>query len=230
MPKSKRRRLRWRSLHKTIDLRNTEAEDLISGNTKYKALAVSVIAFVDLFRAGCELGFNRSLAPCGLQWRASEAAKVIETILFSSGGLLLGELGSEQLGRVQQRSLLGNPFNLSAALITPGSVAGYGAYTVGQAAQVYIWNTWLCPGNWQELAPGDSGILNQVEPKHHSLSHSRVRTTRLAVCIQLKALTNLGKNFYLKLFTPLFVLLNTMCFMLKWKSVQKILLKAPLPI
>jgi len=62
-----------------------------------------------------------------------EAAKILKTILFSSGGLLLGELGSSLLlglGKSTAAIASGeNPTNLSAyagAAITQAGIAGYG--------------------------------------------------------------------------------------------------------
>ena len=84
--------------HKTIELRQKEAEDLIWRYTKYKALAVGLnpIAFLDLLGgAVADLAVIRSLARLyGLPMTGYEAGKIWQTILFSSGGLLLGELGS----------------------------------------------------------------------------------------------------------------------------------------
>jgi len=72
-----------------------------------------------------------------------EAAKILKTILFSSGGLLLGELGSSLLlglGKSTAAIASGeNPTNLSAyagAAITQAGIAGYGAYAVGRAAEI----------------------------------------------------------------------------------------------
>jgi hypothetical protein len=159
--------------HKTIDLRNTEAEALIWQYTKYTALAVGLnpIALLDLLGGVvADLALIRSLARLyGLPMTGYEAAKLFKTILFSSGGLLLGELGSSLvlgLGKSTAAIASGeNPFNLSAyasAAITQGGIAGYGAYTVGRAAQVYLERG--C--TWGQLGASTviQEILNQVEP------------------------------------------------------------------
>jgi hypothetical protein len=159
--------------HKTIDLRNTEAEDLIWQYTKYKALAVGLnpIAFLDLLGGVvADLALIRSLARLyGLPMTGYEAAKLLKTILVSSGGLLLGELGSSLLlglGKSTAAIASGeNPFNVSAyagAAITQAGIAGYGAYTVGRAAQVYLERG--C--TWGQLGANTviQEILNQVEP------------------------------------------------------------------
>jgi len=159
--------------HKTIKLRNTEAEDLIWRFTKYKALAVAFnpIAFLDLLGgAVADLALIRSLAQLyGLPMTSYEAAKLLKTILFSSGGLLLGELGSGLLlglGKSTAAIASGeNPTNFSAytgAAIAQAGIAGYGAYAVGRAAQEYLERG--C--TWGQLGPSTviQEILTQVEP------------------------------------------------------------------
>jgi small GTP-binding protein len=158
--------------HKTIELRNTEAEDLIWRFTKYKALAVALnpIAFLDLLGgAVADLALIRSLAKLyGLPMTSYEAAKLLKTILFSSGGLLLGELGSGLLlglGKSTAAIASGeNPTNFSAyagAAIAQAGIAGYGAYAVGRAAQEYLERG--C--TWGQLGPSTviQEILTQVE-------------------------------------------------------------------
>lgn len=157
----------------TIDLRNTEAEDLIWQFTKYKALAVGLnpIAFLDLLGgAVTDLALIRSLARLyGLPMTSYQAAKLLKTILFSSGGLLLGELGSSLfLGLGKSTAALAsgeNPTNFSAyagSAIAQAGIAGYGAYAVGRAAQVYLERG--C--TWGQLGASTviQEILNQVEP------------------------------------------------------------------
>lgn len=159
--------------HKTIELRQRQAEDLIWQYTKYKALAVGLnpIAFLDLLGgAVADLALIRSLTRLyGLSMTSYEAAKILKTILFSSGGLLLGELGSSLLfglGKSTAAIASGeNPTNLSAyagAALTQAGIAGYGAYAVGQAAQVYLERG--C--TWGQLGASTviQEILNQVEP------------------------------------------------------------------
>ena len=159
--------------HKTIELRNIEAEDLIWQYSKYKALVVGLnpIAFLDLLGgAVADLALIRSLARLyGLPMTSYEAAKMLKTIVFSSGGLLLGELGSSLvLGLGKSTAALAsgeNPTNFSAyagAALAQSSIAGYGSYTVGRAAQVYLERG--C--TWGQLGASTviQEILNQVEP------------------------------------------------------------------
>lgn len=157
----------------TTELRQKEAEDLIWQFTKYKALAVGLnpIVFLDLLGgAVADLALIRSLAKLyGLPMTGYEAAKILKTILFSSGGLLLSELGSSLflgLGKSAAAIASGeNPTNFSAyagAAIAQAGIAGYGAYAVGRAAQVYLERG--C--TWGQLGASTviQEILNQVEP------------------------------------------------------------------
>lgn len=159
--------------HKSIQLRQKEAEDLIWQYTKYKALAVGLnpVAFLDLLGgAVADLALIRSLARLyGLPMTGYEAASVLKTILLSSGGLLLGELSSSMfLGLGKSAAALAsgeNPTNLSAyagAAIAQAGIAGYGAYAVGRAAQEYLERG--C--SWGQLGASTviQEILNQVEP------------------------------------------------------------------
>ncbi|MBD2384208.1 GTP-binding protein [Cylindrospermum sp. FACHB-282] len=134
---------------KTIDLRQQEAEATIWQFTKYKALAVGLnpIAFLDILGGTvADLALIRSLARLyGLPMTSYEASKILKTILFSSGGLLLSELGSSVLlGLGKSTAALAsgdNPTNITVfagSAIAQAGIAGYGAYSVGKAAQVYL--------------------------------------------------------------------------------------------
>ncbi|MGH8000233.1 MAG: GTP-binding protein [Brasilonema sp.] len=158
---------------KTLDLRQQQAEDLIWQFTKYKALAVGLnpIAFLDILGGTvADLALIRSLARLyGLPMTSYEAGKILKTILLSSGGLLLGELGSSLLlglGKSTAAIASGeNPINITAyagTAITQGGIAGYGAYAVGKAAQVYLEKG--C--SWGQLGVSTviEEILAEVEP------------------------------------------------------------------
>lgn len=134
---------------KTIDLRQKEAEDIIWQFSKYKALAIGLnpIAFLDVIGGlVTDLALIRSLARLySLPMTSYEATKLLKTILFSSGGLLLGEIGSSfllGLGKSTAAVASGeNPLNITTftgSAIAQAGIAGYGAYTVGKAAQVYL--------------------------------------------------------------------------------------------
>ena len=93
-----------------------------------------------------DLALIRSLARLyGLPMTSYEATKILKTIFFSSSGLLLGEIGtSVMLGLGKSTAVIAsgeNPLNITAyagTAIAQSSLAGYGAYTVGKAAQVYL--------------------------------------------------------------------------------------------
>lgn len=136
--------------HKTLQLHQGEAEDLIWQFAKWKAIAIAAnpIALLDLLGgAMTDLVMIRSLAKLyGLPMTRYEAGKLLKTILWSSGGLLLGELGSGLLlGVGKSASALATAFDspsglmaYSAAAIAQASLAGYGSYRVGKAAQAYL--------------------------------------------------------------------------------------------
>ncbi len=112
----------------------------------------------------------RSLARLyGLPITSYEAGKILKTILFSSGGLLLSELGSSfllGLGKSTAALTSGdNPTNITAyagSAIAQAGIAGYGAYAVGKAAQIYLEQG--C--TWGQLGASTviQEILSQVEP------------------------------------------------------------------
>lgn len=158
---------------KTLDSLNEAAEDLIWQYTKYKALAVGFnpIAVLDILGGFvADLALIRALAKLyDLPMTGFEATKLLRTILFSSGGLLLSELGSGMLlglGKSATAIASGdNPFNITAfagTAIAQGGIAGYGTYAVGKAAQMYLekgcsWGQFGASTVIQE-------ILSQVEP------------------------------------------------------------------
>ncbi len=159
---------------KTLELRRSEAEDLIWRFTKYKALAVALnpIGVVDVLGGTiADLALIRSLSRLyGLPMTGYEAGKLWKKILVSSGGLLLGELGSSVLLGIGKSasavaSAVDSPTSITAfagAAIAQAGIAGYGAYAVGHAAQVYLEQG--C--TWGPLGPSTviQDILNQVEP------------------------------------------------------------------
>lgn len=134
---------------KTVDIREKEAEDIIWQFSKYKALAIGLnpIALLDIIGGLItDLALIRALAKLyGLPMTSYEASKLLKTILFSSGGLLLGEIGSSfilGLGKSTAAITSGdNPFNVTTfagSAIVQGGIAGYGAYIVGESAKLYL--------------------------------------------------------------------------------------------
>lgn len=171
-----------RIARKTLELREKEAEELIWRFTKYKAIAIAVnpIAFLDVIGGTLtDLALIRALAKLyNLPMTSYEAGKLLKTILLSSGGLLLGEIGTSflwGLGKSAAAISAGeNPSNITAyagAAIAQAGIAGYGAYAIGRAAQVYLKRG--C--TWGQLGPNTviQEILNQVES--HTILY-RLRT------------------------------------------------------
>ena len=159
---------------KTLELRQREAEELIWRFTKYKALAMAInpIGFLDVLGGTItDLALIRSLSRLyGLPMTSYEAGKLWKKILLSSGGLLLSELGSSALLGLGKSvsavaTTVDSPSGLTAyagAAIAQAGIAGYGAYAVGRAAQIYLEQG--C--SWGSLGPSTviQDILNQVEP------------------------------------------------------------------
>jgi uncharacterized protein len=159
--------------HKTIKLRKTEAEDLIWQFARWKAIAVAVnpIAVLDLLGGAiADLAMIRSLARLyGLPMTSYEAGKLWNSILWSSGGLAIGEVGSGLLmGAGKSVAAAASPFD-PTGLIAYGttaaaqaSLAGYGTYRIGRAAQVYLEQG--CTWGEQGASTVIQDILSQVEP------------------------------------------------------------------
>ncbi|MGG6264740.1 GTP-binding protein [Leptolyngbya sp. AN03gr2] len=160
---------------KVMELRDAEAEELIWKFTRYKAIAIALnpIAFLDLIGgAVSDLAMIQALANLyGLPMTRYEAGKLLNTILLSSGSLLLGELGSGiVLGMGKSAAALATGVDGSAGFsalagtaIVQAGIAGYGSYSVGRAAQVYLENgcTWGAQGANTVIRE----ILDQVDAK-----------------------------------------------------------------
>jgi small GTP-binding protein len=160
--------------HKTLRLHQADAEDLIWQFTRWKAIAIAVnpIVVLDVLGgAATDLVMIRSLARLyGLPMTRYEAGKLWNTIVWSSGGLLLGELGSGLLlGAGKSGAAVASVFDsvsgfaaYTGAAIAQASLAGYGSYRVGKAAQVYLEQG--C--TWGPLGANTviQDILDQIEP------------------------------------------------------------------
>ncbi|HEY9639102.1 MAG TPA: GTP-binding protein [Coleofasciculaceae cyanobacterium] len=135
---------------KVLKLQRDEAEDLIWRFAKWKAIAIAAnpFAILDLIGgAAVDLVMIRALAKLyGLPMTRHEAEKLLKSILFSSGGLLLSEVGTGMLmGIGKSASALATAFDsasglaaYSATAIAQASMAGYGSHRVGKAAQIYL--------------------------------------------------------------------------------------------
>ncbi|MDJ0519969.1 MAG: GTP-binding protein [Trichodesmium sp. MO_231.B1] len=148
--------------HKTVKVKQNEADDLIWNFAKYKALAVALnpISVIDVVGTTViDLALIRSLSRLyNLPMTSYEAGKLWKIIIFSSGGILLGDFGSSLLlglGKVDIVSYAG-------VAITQASIAAYGTYAIGRATKVYLEKgcTWGLLG--QDIVIQD--ILSQVEP------------------------------------------------------------------
>ncbi|MGK7941785.1 MAG: GTP-binding protein [Crocosphaera sp.] len=169
---------------KTLRNRQKEAEKIVWKYVKYKSLAVAInpIGFLDIIGGTiADLSLIRALAKLyGLPITNYEAGKLWRKILFSSGGLVLGEVLSGLilgLGKtaLAASSLLENPGMLttygSTAMMQAG-IAAYGTYIIGKAAQVYLEKG--C--SWGSLGPSMviKNIVTQVDPNTiiYRLNHS----------------------------------------------------------
>ncbi|MEP1058226.1 GTP-binding protein [Stenomitos frigidus AS-A4] len=159
---------------KILDVRNTDAEALIWKFARYKAIAVGInpIAVVDLVGgAVSDLAMIRALSELyGLPVTRHEARKLWQTIFLSSGSLLVSELGSGLLlglGKSAAAAAAGIETSTSfsayaGTAIVQGGIAGYGAYAVGRAVQVYLEQG--CSWGPQGSNTVIQDIINQLEP------------------------------------------------------------------
>jgi uncharacterized protein len=133
-----------------VELYNTEAEALIWKFVRYKAIAVALnpIAVLDLVGGVIsDLAMIRALSELyGLPVTRHEANKLWKTIILSSGGVMLTEIGSGfVLGMGKSAAAVASGVDSSSGLavyagaaIAQASLAGVGAYSVGRAVQVYL--------------------------------------------------------------------------------------------
>ncbi len=156
-----------------LSARSEQAENLIQKFSQYKALAVALnpIPIIDLLGGSvADLLLIRSLARLyGLPMTSYEAGNLLKQILFSSGGLLLSELLSGVfLGLSKTGAAIGGGMGDGAgitayagAAIAQATMAGFGTYKVGQAAQVYLEQG--C--TWGQMGPSTviQEILSQLD-------------------------------------------------------------------
>ena len=159
---------------KTVELRQAEAERLINKYARYKAIAVAAnpVIFLDLLGGlVADLALIRALSKLyGLPVTTYEAGNLLKRIIASSGGILLGEVGSSLfLGVGKGGASLSSGFDSSGAIAAyvgtataQGAIAAYGTYAVGRVAQVYLEKG--C--TWGEMGASTliQEILAQVEP------------------------------------------------------------------
>jgi hypothetical protein len=159
---------------KILELRHPEAEALIWKYARYKAIAIALnpIAVLDLLGGAIsDLAMIRALSELyGLPITRHEARELWKSILFSSGTLMLSEWGSGVLlglGKSTAAAAAGIDSSTSfsayaGTAVFQAAIAGYGAYTIGRAAQVYLEQG--C--SWGPQGPSTviQDILDQLEP------------------------------------------------------------------
>lgn len=154
--------------HYLLKLRQREADDLIWKFAQAKALTIAInpLGILDVLGAPlADLLLIRSLARLyGLPMTGYEAGKLWKTILVGAGGLLLGELGSLLILSVGKTGigLFHDLTNYAGIAVLQASLAAYGTYAVGRAAQVYLEKgcTWGAYGQDTVI----QAILKQVRP------------------------------------------------------------------
>lgn len=159
---------------KTIELRQSEAQKIINKYAGYKAIAVAFNPIIVLDLVGglvTDLALIRALSKLyGLPITTYEAGNLLRRIAASSGGLLLGEVGSSLfLGVGKSGAILSSGFDSSGAITAylgtasaQGAIAGYGTFVIGRVAQLYLEQG--C--TWGEMGASTliKQILSQVEP------------------------------------------------------------------
>lgn len=151
----------------TLVTMQSEANALIWKFALYKAIAVAinpVVIFDVLGGVFADLLLIRSLAKLyNLPMTNYEISKLLSGILFSGASLLLGEVITSVLfGVGKTASILNTGFNLAdlpnylIASAIQGAIAGYGAYAVGTASQLYL----EAGCTWGEL--GANTIVKQI--------------------------------------------------------------------
>ncbi len=159
---------------KTIELRQEEAQKIINQYARYKAIAVAAnpVIFADLIGGViADLALIRSLSKLyGLPITTYEAGNLLRRIIASSGGLLLGEVGSSLFLSVgKSGAILSSGFDSTGAITAylgtataQGAIAGYGSFVIGRVAQVYLEQG--C--TWGEMGASTliKEILSQIEP------------------------------------------------------------------
>ncbi len=180
---------------KTLHLYADDADDLIWKFARWKAIAIAAnpIAILDLFGgAVTDLIMIRALARLyGLPMTGYEANKLWNAIIWSSGSLLLGEIGSGLLlGFGKSAAAVAIAFDsvsgfaaYSTTAIAQASLAGYGTYRIGKAAQTYLAQgcTWGPQGantiiqdifNQIESNSIIHKLQNNLQPDYSSPTHS----------------------------------------------------------
>ncbi len=134
----------------TAALNAENADELIWKYAKYKAIAVAInpVAILDMLGGiGSDIVMIRSLSKLyGFPMTRFEASTLWQSIIRSSGTLLLSEFGTSLLlGFGKSGAAIWSAFEsfsgltaYAGAMTAQAGAAGYGTYAVGQAAKVYL--------------------------------------------------------------------------------------------
>ncbi len=134
----------------TAELNAGNADALIWTYAKYKAIAVALnpVAVLDMLGGiGSDIVMIRSLSKLyGFPMTRFEASTLWQSIIRSSGTLLLSEFGTSLLlGFGKSGAAIWSAFEsfsgftaYAGAMTAQAGAAGYGTYAVGQAAKVYL--------------------------------------------------------------------------------------------
>lgn len=134
----------------TAELNQVNADELIWKYAQYKAIAVALnpIALIDMLGGiGSDIVMIRALSRLyGFPMTRFEASKLWQSIIGSSGTLLLSEFGTSLLlGFGKSGAAIWSAFEsisgltaYAGAMTAQAGAAGYGTYAVGQAAKVYL--------------------------------------------------------------------------------------------
>ena len=134
----------------TAELNEGNADELIWTYAKYKAIAVALnpVAILDMLGGiGSDIVMIRSLSKLyGFPMTRFEASTLWQSIIRSSGTLLLSEFGTSLLlGFGKSGAAIWSAFEsfsgftaYAGAMTAQAGAAGYGTYAVGQAAKVYL--------------------------------------------------------------------------------------------
>ncbi len=134
----------------TAELNQVNADELIWKYAKYKAIAVALnpVAIIDMLGGiGSDIVMIRALSRLyGFPMTRFEASKLWQSIIGSSGTLLLSEFGTSLLlGFGKSGAAIWSAFEsisgltaYAGAMTAQAGAAGYGTYAVGQAAKVYL--------------------------------------------------------------------------------------------
>ena len=134
----------------TAELNEGSADELIWKYAKYKAIAVALnpVAILDMLGGiSSDIVMIRSLSKLyGFPMTRFEASTLWQSIIRSSGTLLLSEFGTSLLlGFGKSGAAVWSAFEsfsgltaYAGAMTAQAGAAGYGTYAVGQAAKVYL--------------------------------------------------------------------------------------------